>query len=161
MDLTGSHTFKASRETVYDVMHSREALMHCLPGCEGMEETGPNAYRATLKVGVAGIKGTYFCTIVGTNENRPDTWTLTVQGSSKSGNLKGVGNFHLEDAEGGTTLHYKGTADLMGPLAGVAQRVVAPASRMIIGKFFDCIQGEMAQQETGATVASGQPPGAD
>ena len=152
MDLSGDHTFKASRETVYDVMHSKDALMHCLPGCEGMEETGPDAYKATLKVGVAGIKGTYVCTIVGTEANRPDTWTLTVQGSSKSGNLKGVGNFTLTEVEGGTNLHYAGTANLTGLLAGVGQRVIAPASRMIIGKFFDCIAGQMAQHEAGGSL---------
>jgi len=144
VDLNGSHTFKAPRQTVYDVMHSREVLMHCLPGCEGMEDTGPDAYRATLKVGVAGIKGTYVCTIVGTNNNPPESWTLTVEGTSKSGNLRGVGDFRLEDAaDGGTTLHYAGKADLMGPLAGVGQRVMAPAARMIIGKFFDCITSQM------------------
>lgn len=157
MDLNGSHTFKVPRQTVYDVMHSKEALMHCLPGCEGMEETGPDAYRATLKVGVAGIKGTYICTIVGTNSNPPESWTLTVEGSSKSGNLRGVGNFRLEDAANeGTMLHYEGKADLMGPLAGVGQRVMAPAARMIIGKFFTCIESQMVETAPAVTAATGE-----
>jgi carbon monoxide dehydrogenase subunit G len=41
---------------------------------------------------------------------------------------------------------YDGEADIMGPLAGVAQRMMGPASRTIIGKFFECMAGQLGQQ---------------
>lgn len=146
MHVNGTHTFKASRQAVYDLMMSKEALGHCLPGSEGLEEIGEDTYRATLKVGVAGIKGTYVCTITTTNKVPLETWTLTVEGQSKAGNLKGVGNFTLTDKEGGETeLGYDGEADIMGPLAGVGQRVMGPASRMIIGQFFKCMEGQLSR----------------
>lgn len=145
MHVNGTHTFKANRQTVYDLMMSKDALAHCLPGAEELEEVGEDAYRATLKVGVAGIKGTYVCTIKTTNKVPLETWTLTVEGQSKSGNLKGVGNFTLtEKGEGETELGYDGEADIMGPLAGVGQRVMGPASRMIIGQFFRCMEGQLS-----------------
>lgn len=145
MHVNGTYTFKASRQAVYDLMMSKEALGHCLPGSEGLEEIGPDTYRATLKVGVAGIKGTYVCTITTTNKVPLETWTLTVEGQSKAGNLKGVGNFTLTDKESGETeLGYDGEADIMGPLAGVGQRVMGPASRMIIGQFFRCMEGRLS-----------------
>jgi carbon monoxide dehydrogenase subunit G len=144
LHVNGTYTFKADRQTVYDLMQSKDALTHCLPGCEGMEEIGPDAYRATLKVGVAGIKGTYVCTITTTDKVPPDTWTLAVEGQSKSGNLKGVGRFSLKDADNGETeLAYDGDADLLGPLAGVGQRMMGPAARMIIGQFFKCMSGRL------------------
>ncbi len=145
MHVNGTHTFKADRPTVYNLMQSTDALTHCLPGCEGMEEIGTDSYRATLKVGVAGIKGTYVCTITTTNKVPNESWTLTVEGQSKSGNLKGVGNFTLKDGENGETeLAYDGDAELLGPLAGVGQRVMAPAARMIIGQFFRCMAGQLS-----------------
>ena len=80
-----------------------------------------------------------------TDKVPPDTWTLTVEGHAKTGNLKGVGHFSLAENGDSTDLSYEGEADLMGPLAGVGQRVMAPASRMIIGRFFECMNGQLAQ----------------
>ena len=36
-----------------------ETLAKALPGCEKLEAIGPNEYKATMKVGVAAIKGTF------------------------------------------------------------------------------------------------------
>lgn len=145
LHVEGTYTFKADRQAVYDLMMSKDALAHCLPGCEGMEEIGEDSYRATLKIGIAGIKGTYTCTIATTSKVPLESWTLTVEGQSKSGNLKGVGRFTIADKGEETELAYDGEADLMGPLAGVGQRMMGPASRMIIGKFFECMSGQLAQ----------------
>lgn len=150
MHVNGTYAFKASREAVFNLMMSKDALAHCLPGCEGMEEVGPDQYRATLKIGIAGIKGTYVCTITTTDRVENETWTLTVEGHAKTGNLKGVGHFTLTDKDGETELGYDGEADLMGPLAGVGQRVMAPASRMIIGRFFECMSGQLEQSTSPA-----------
>jgi len=144
LHVNGTYTFKADRETVYNLMQSKDALTHCLPGAEELVEIGPDTYRATLKVGVAGIKGTYVCTITTTEKVPNETWTLTVEGQSKSGNLKGVGRFSLKDGENGETeLAYDGDAELLGPLAGVGQRVMGPAARMITGQFFKCMSGQL------------------
>lgn len=144
MHVNGTYTFKANKQAVYDLMQSQDALTHCLPGCERMDKTGEGQYRAVLKIGIAGIKGTYTCTITIADNVPPDTWTLTVEGQAKTGNLKGVGHFMLAEKEDDTELSYDGEADLMGPLAGVGQRVMAPASRMIIGRFFECMSGQLA-----------------
>ena len=145
MHVNGSYQFKASKQAVYDLMMSKDALTHCLPGCEGMEEIGPDKYRATLKIGLAGIKGTYTCTIETTNKVPLESWTLSVEGHAKTGNVKGVGNFTLADNDGGAEVKYDGEADIMGPLAGVAQRMMGPASRTIIGKFFECMSGQLEE----------------
>lgn len=145
LHVNGTYTFKADKQAVYDLMMSQDALTHCLPGCEGMEKIGEAQYHATLKIGIAGIKGTYVCTITMTEQMPPDTWTLTVEGRAKSGNLKGVGRFSLADKDDGTEMTYDGEAELMGPLAGVGQRVMAPAARMIIGRFFECMSGQLAE----------------
>jgi uncharacterized protein len=145
LHVNGAYSFKADRQAVYDLMMSQDALAHCLPGCENMEEIGEDAYRATLKIGIAGIKGTYTCTIRTTEKVPLETWTLTIEGQAKTGNVKGVGRFSLADAEGGTELTYDGDADIMGPLAGIGQRMMAPASRTIIGKFFECMSGQLSE----------------
>jgi len=148
LHLNGSYTFKADKQAVYTMMMSKDALAHCLPGCENMEEIGEDAYRATLKIGIAGIKGTYTCTIKTTEKVALETWTLTIEGQAKTGNVKGVGRFSLAEAGDGTELSYDGDADIMGPLAGIGQRMMAPASRTIIGKFFECMSGQLPESSS-------------
>lgn len=148
MHVNGTYTFKASKEAVYDTMMSVDALQHCLPGAEEMVEIGPDTYRATLNIGIAGIKGVYVCTITTTNQVPNESWTLAVEGQAKQGQLKGIGNFVIKDEGEGTALSYEGEANMMGPLAGVAQRVMGPASRMIIGKFFECMNGQVMAAQT-------------
>lgn len=145
MHVNGSYTFKADKQAVYDLMMSQEALAHCLPGCENMEKIGEDHYRATLKIGIAGIKGTYTCTIMTTEKVPLETWTLTIEGQAKTGNVKGVGRFSLAEASEGTELTYDGDADIMGPLAGIGQRMLAPAARTIISKFFACMSGQLSE----------------
>ncbi len=144
MHLNGTYEFNGNKEAVYNLMQSQDALMHCLPGCESMERIGEDQYHAILKIGIAGIKGTYQCTITTTDKVPNESWTLTVEGQSKTGNVKGVAHFTMQEKDAATELAYDGEADLMGPLAGVGQRVIAPASRMIIGRFFSCMSEQLA-----------------
>jgi carbon monoxide dehydrogenase subunit G len=146
LHVNGTYTFKADRTTVYNLMQSKDALTHCLPGAEELEEIGPDQYRTTLKIGVAGIKGAYVCTITTTDQVPNESWTLAVEGHAKTGNVKGVGHFTLKDGENGETeLGYDGDAELLGPLAGVGQRVMGPAARMIIGQFFKCMTSQLPE----------------
>ena len=57
MELIGEHTFSAPRERVWQFMLDPEVLKACLPGCEKLEEIGPDEYAATMKIGVAMIPG--------------------------------------------------------------------------------------------------------
>ena len=57
MKLSGSYTFDAPPEQVWALLLSPDSLKSCVPGCEKLEPTGEDAYTATMKVGVAAIRG--------------------------------------------------------------------------------------------------------
>ena len=59
MKLTLSSVIPASRERVFAALTDPEMLRRAIPGCEALTAIGPDEYAATLKVGVAGLKGTY------------------------------------------------------------------------------------------------------
>src|SRR6478672_4423795 len=67
----GSYTFDAPRDRVWSMLMNPDALKNCVPGCESLVSTGENAYDATLKVGVAAIRGTYKSTIKLTDLEEP------------------------------------------------------------------------------------------
>ena len=59
MKIEGSHDIAAPRQKVWDAFLDPAVLRQAIPGCEKLEALGNDEYKATMKVGVAGIKGTF------------------------------------------------------------------------------------------------------
>jgi carbon monoxide dehydrogenase subunit G len=59
MKLAATYAFKAPGEKVFAALVDPAILQKCIDGCEKMEKTGEESYDAHLKIGVAGIKGSY------------------------------------------------------------------------------------------------------
>lgn len=147
MKLSGEQTVPASREAVYDAMLNPDVLKGALPGCEKLEEVGPNEYLATMTIGVAMIKGKYDGKVKITDENRPESFTMHIEGKGPQGQLSGVGSLRFEEiSENETKVIYDGDAQVRGMLARIGSRVIAPAANMIVGKFFTELTNSMSKQ---------------
>ena len=59
MKVSGSATLNASRNEVWEALNDPAVLVRTIPGCQRLEEVGPDAYRMTITAGVASIKGVY------------------------------------------------------------------------------------------------------
>jgi len=59
MKLEGSHDVPAPRQKVWEAFLDPARLKKAIPGCEKLEAVGPDEYKATMKVGVGGVKGTF------------------------------------------------------------------------------------------------------
>lgn len=137
MKLSGEQTVPAPREEVYDAMLDPETLKKALPGCEKLEAVGENTYAATMTIGVAMIKGTYEGKVMITDENRPESFTMHIEGKGPQGQLSGEGQLRFEEIDARSTkVVYDGDAQVRGTLARIGSRVVQPAANMIVGKFF-------------------------
>ncbi len=142
MELTGDHTFSAPRERVWQFLLDPETLRQCLPGCEKLDEIGPDEYEATMKIGVAAIRGTYQGRVKISDKKEPDSYRMLVEGKGPAGQVSGEGRLELFDEGGQTRVHYQGTANVRGTLARVGARVMQPAAKMVVGQFFNCLAGK-------------------
>ena len=141
MQITGEQKIAAPREQVYDAMLDPEVLKGALPGCEKLEEVGENEYIATMTIGVAMLKGKYDGKVKITDQNRPESFTMHIEGKGPQGQLGGEGKLNFEDdGEGGTIVKYAGDANVRGTLARIGSRVIQPAAKMIVGKFFESLE---------------------
>lgn len=143
MDLTGSYTFNAPPERVFDLMTDPEVVAACLPGCEKLEPLGDNRYRAALSMGIAAITGRYEGTVELQNLERPSSYRLLVEGKGKAGFVKGGGEIQLEPIETGTRVDVRGKAHVGGAIARVGQRLIGGASKMMTDKFFACLESRL------------------
>jgi uncharacterized protein len=142
MELVGEHTFSAPRETVWRFLLDQETLRQCLPGCEKLEQTGEDEFNATMKIGVAMIRGTFNGSVKITDKQEPERYTIAVEGSGPQGQVSGVGTLELVEQDGKTLVKYKGDANVRGTLARVGARVMQPAAKMIVGQFFSCLESK-------------------
>jgi carbon monoxide dehydrogenase subunit G len=147
MQLTGEHSFNAPRQRVWEFLHDPNVLQQCLPGCEGLQQVGEDEYTATMKVGIAMIKGTFSGRVKIDNKVEPESYTMEVEGSGPQGQVSGTGTVELVEQDGKTTVKYSGDANVRGTIARVGARMIQPAARTIVGQFFSCLESKAGQVE--------------
>ncbi|HEV3469658.1 MAG TPA: carbon monoxide dehydrogenase subunit G [Pyrinomonadaceae bacterium] len=148
MKIEGTHELRAGRERVWRALTDPEVLRRCLPGCERLEQTGENAYAATLRAGVGSIKGVFNGNIRLEDLRPPAHYRIVVDGKGQPGFLKGAGDLDLEERDGVTVVKYAGDVQVGGTLAGVGQRMIQGAAKMMAAQFFTALEAE-AQTEQG------------
>ena len=143
MDITGSYTFNAPPDRVWTLLMDPQVIAACIPGCEGFEPAGEDRYRARLTVGLAAITGTYDGHIVLTDKVPPSSYRLTADGQGRPGFVKGDSAITLRAEGAGTIVDVKGTVQTGGPIARLGQRLVAGVAKMMMDRFFACLQGKL------------------
>lgn len=141
MKLEGAYEVPASRQQVWDAFLDPDRLRKAIPGCEKLEAVGPDEYKATMKVGVGGVKGTFEGKVKLADKKPPESYKMAVEGSGGPGFIRGDTLISLTDAEGGgTRVAYSADVQVGGLIASVGQRMLGGVSKMMADKFF----GKMA-----------------
>ena len=141
MELTATYTFDAPRQRVWDLLIDATVVADCLPGCESLDPTGDDTYRAVLTMGIAAVTGRYEGTVQIADKDEPSSYTLRVEGKGKPGFVNGSAAVSLiEDTAGTTTVAVAGKAQVGGTIARVGQRLLGSVSKMMMDRFFACLQ---------------------
>jgi len=140
MEIASTYTFNAARAKVWDLLTDPGAVASCLPGCESLEPTGDQTYRATLTVGIAAISGKYQGTVQIADQQPPARYRLVVDGKGRAGFVKGEATVELTEREDGrTVVAVQGKGQVGGMIARVGQRLLGSVSRTMMDRFFDCV----------------------
>jgi len=103
MKVSGHFTFDAPAWTVYDTFTDEAALLEATPGLEHLEATGPDTYRARLKVGVGGFALVYQGTLVVTDRQPGEGYRLLVEAATHNGFGRAEVQFRFLPESGGRT----------------------------------------------------------
>jgi carbon monoxide dehydrogenase subunit G len=143
MDIAGSYTFNAAPERVWDVLMDPQVIASCIPGCEAFEPAGDDRYTARLNVALAAITGSYEGTIVLSDKVPSTSYRLTADGQGRPGSVKGSAAISLRPEGTATVVAVHGTVQAAGPVARVGQRLIGSVSKMMMDRFFACLQGKL------------------
>jgi carbon monoxide dehydrogenase subunit G len=142
MKIEGTHEIKAPRERVYALITDPEVLRRCIPGCESLEKTGEDTYAAIMKAGVGMVKGTFKGNVKLEEMRLPEHYRIVVDGKGGPGFVKGTGDFDLEEKDGATLIRYAGELQVGGTIAGIGQRMIQGAAKMMASRFFVALETE-------------------
>ena len=137
MKLEGAYEVPAPRQKVWEAFQDPQQLKQAIPGCEKLEAIGPDEYKATMKVGVGGVKGTFEGKVRLSDKNPPESYKMAVECSGGPGFIRGETVITLTEAGGGTRVAYTADLQVGGLIASVGQRMLGGVSKMMADQFFN------------------------
>ncbi len=140
MKVTGSAVLRAPRDDVWRALNDPAVLVRTIPGCQRLEETGPDEYRMTVTAGVGTVKGTYTGEVRLAEQQEPESFVLRASGAGAPGTVSADVRVALTDGGDNTTrLDYDADAIVGGMIGGVGQRMLIGVAKKTAGEFFTAI----------------------
>ena len=139
MDISGTYTFAAPIDRVWELLMDPARFTPCIPGCDKFEADGEDRYKVRLTVGLAAITGTYDGTVVLAEKHAPESYRLAVEGQGRPGFVKGDVAVTLRAEGESTVVDVRGAVQTGGPIARVGQRLIGSVSKMMMDRFFACL----------------------
>jgi len=142
MDLQGTYSFSQPADLVWSRLIDPQVVGSCLPGCDGLEPISHDTYRVKLTMTVSASTGSYEGTVAIVDKEPPRSYKLLIQGSGRSGFVRGEARLELTEEQGKTIVNVQGTAEVGGLIARVGQRMLGSVSKMMMDRFFNCLQSK-------------------
>lgn len=137
----GIQSLPAAPAQVWQTLLDPAHLQRSIPGCESLVQTRPDAYEATVKVGLGPLSVRFKTDVLLRDQRPPQSLTLVFQGSAGAlGSGQGTAQVRLEPLDAGhTRLHWWVQVQLTGRLAQFGNRLVEATARKLSGEFFERI----------------------
>lgn len=140
------------RHRVWDALQDPAVLVRTIPGCERLEETGPDTYRMTVTAGVASIKGVYQGEVSLAEPSAPESFVLRARGQGAPGTVEATVLVRLSEVDEGTRVDYDADAVIGGMIGGVGQRMLGSVAKRTAGEFFAAVEDHLRAPEDGYGV---------
>jgi len=143
MDVSGSYTFRAPADRVWDLLMSPDAIASCIPGCQSFEADGDDRYRVRLKVALAAVTGSYDGVVTLSDKVTRTSYRLTGEGQGHAGFIKGTSDIALRTDGETTIVDVKAGVHAGGAIARIGQRLLGSVSKMMLDRFFACLTAKV------------------
>lgn len=137
MTMIGEIQLAASREAVWEKLNDPDVLKACIPGCEELEKTDDQGFRAVAKMKVGPVSARFRGKVTLSDLDPPNGYKISGEGEGGvAGFAKGGAKVDLVEREGGTLLSYHVDAQIGGKLAQLGQRLINGTAKKMADEFF-------------------------
>ena len=145
MKILAEYAMAAAPDRVYAALTDPVILSRCIPGCEKLTATGEGRYDATIKIGVAGLSGTYIGRAEIRDPQPSHAFTLVVDGKARGpGFVRATAKIVLSATDDQTSVACEADVLVGGMLAAVGSRLIEAVSRQQMDEFFRRLGAEFA-----------------
>lgn len=142
MHLEGSVNIKASRETVWQFLTDPNKVSQCAPGVETVEIVEPGKkFRAVAAIGFGTVKARFAGDAEFLELEAPNRAKIKGHGNAPGSAADVMSEMFLSDGpEGSTEMRWTADIVVLGQLASLAARMMAPVSQKLTEQFFACVK---------------------
>ncbi|MFQ5740069.1 MAG: CoxG family protein [Acidobacteriota bacterium] len=143
--LAGEFEVERKLEDVYSFLTTPDHFAPLLPDFEALEVQDDKHFIVKLKVGVSYIRGTARVKFE-MAELEPNRYALFKgHGTLPGGSADLTARFDLAESPGGTTVTWRGDAQVFGRIVSVARGLLEPLAKRNIQKLIDGLQTALSQ----------------
>ena len=137
MTMNGEIQLAAPREVVWQKLNDPDVLKACIPGCEELETTDDQGFRAIARIKVGPVSARFRGKVSLSDLDPPNGYKISGEGEGGvAGFAKGGAKVDLVERDGGTLLSYHVDAQIGGKLAQLGQRLINGAAKKMADEFF-------------------------
>ena len=137
----GEFNVKASKEKVFDILMDPKETSQCMPDLQKLEIKSPDDFVAIVRAGVGFIKGDFTLHFNMIDKTPPTHAKLTARGSGMGSTLDMEAVMDLSDTpDGGTCMKWVASANIVGKVASLGQRILDGQAEKVINQLFACLQ---------------------
>lgn len=148
MKISAVYSVPGKPDSIFSTVTDPLALKECIPGCERLEIIGEGEFEAVLKVGIAGLKGTYQGKAGLSDLNPPQSFSLAFEGKGGPGFVRGNAVFSLTETGGATQIQCVADVQVGGAIVAVGSRLVQAAARKMMDEFIKCLTERLDRTDT-------------
>jgi uncharacterized protein len=142
-----SETLKYSPEVIWKALLNPQVLSRLIPGIEKFDETAPDKYAVTAKLGLPSVRGVYSGVVEIFDKKEPSSYKLRGDVKGTQGWAKGEVVITLTPGDGETKVNAKAQAAVGGTVAGVGQRMMEGISKSMARDFFAALDAELGRSK--------------
>ena len=147
MKISSQYVIPGPPEQAYAALTDPAILQQCIPGCESLTATADNMYDARIKIGVAGLKGTYTGTAEVRDPDPPHAFTLAVNGKGGPGFVRATARMSFTAVDEGTRIGCDADVQVGGLIASVGSRLLEAFARQQMDEFFKTLRSRSASPD--------------
>jgi carbon monoxide dehydrogenase subunit G len=157
--ISGEQRIAGDRQRVWDALNDPAVLRQCIPGCQSLEQDGPDRFIGVAEIKIGPIGARFNAVVELQDKQPPERYTLVGEGKGgMAGHAKGRAIVVLTQKCAETTLlAYEVEADVGGRLAQLGGPIIEATAKRLAADFFAKLERQlsaMGGQEDAATPAS-------